>query len=50
MDALAAAGHEVETVPAHSDAMGHAGVAIRHPDGRLSGASDPRGNGAVAAW
>ena len=48
--ALAAAGHEVETVPAHSDAMGHAGVAIRHPDGRLSGASDPRGNGTVAAW
>ena len=50
VEALAAAGHEVETVPAHSDAMGHAGVAIRYPDGRLSGASDPRSNGAVAVW
>lgn len=50
VQALAAAGHEVETVPAHSDVMGHAGVAIRYPDGRLSGASDPRSNGAVAAW
>ena len=48
--ALVEAGHEVELVPAHSDAMGHAGVAIRHPDGRLSGASDQRSNGAVAAW
>ena len=48
--ALVEAGHEVETVPAHSDVMGHAGVVIRHPDGRLCGASDPRGNGAVAAW
>ena len=46
---LAAAGHEVEEVSAHSDVMGHAGVAIRHADGRLSGASDPRSNGAVAA-
>ena len=50
VDALAAAGHEVETVPAHSDVMGHAGVVIRYPDGRLSGATDPRSNGAVAAW
>ena len=50
VEALAAAGHEVETVPPHSDVMGHAGVAIRYPDGRLSGASDPRGNGTVAAW
>ena len=50
VEALAEAGHEVETVPAHSDVMGHAGVVIRHPDGRLSGASDPRCNGAVAAW
>ncbi len=48
--ALVEAGHEVETVPAHSDVMGHAGVVIRHPDGRLAGASDPRSNGAVAAW
>ena len=50
VDTLAAAGHEVEEVPAHSDVMGHAGVAIRYADGRLAGASDPRSNGAVAAW
>ena len=50
VEALADAGHEVEAVPAHSSVMGHAGIAIRHPDGRLSGASDPRSNGAVAVW
>ena len=50
VEALAAAGHDVETVPAYSDVMGHAGVVIRHPDGRLSGATDPRSNGTVAAY
>ncbi len=50
VEALAAAGHDVETIPAHSDVMGHAGAVIRHPDGRLSGATDPRSNGTVAAY
>ena len=47
---LAAAGHDVETVEPYSDQMGHAGVVVRHADGRLEGASDPRSDGAVAAF
>jgi gamma-glutamyltranspeptidase len=48
--ALKAAGHVVETVPAFSDLMGHAGAIVRRPDGTLEGAADPRSNGAVGAW
>ena len=48
--ALAAAGHDVEPVAPYSDLMGHAGAVIRRPDGRLEGAADPRGNGAVAGF
>ncbi|MGE0719218.1 MAG: gamma-glutamyltransferase family protein [Alphaproteobacteria bacterium] len=49
VDALVAAGHDVETVPAFSDLMGHAGMIVRRPDGVLAGAADPRADGAVAA-
>jgi gamma-glutamyltranspeptidase len=48
--ALGAAGHEIELVPAFSSMMGHAGAIVRHPNGVLEGASDPRSDGAVAAW
>ena len=48
--ALAAAGHEVERLEAPSAVMGHAGAVVRHGDGRLDGASDPRSDGGVAAW
>lgn len=44
------AGHAVERVGALSQAMGHAGAIVRHIDGRLEGASDPRSDGGVAAW
>jgi len=27
--------------------MGHAGAMVRHPDGKLEGASDPRSDGSV---
>lgn len=50
IEALVAAGHVVETVPAWSGMMGHAGAIVRHPSGVLEGASDPRSDGAVAAW
>jgi len=49
-DALAAAGHEVERVGPLTATMGHAGAIVRHPDGRLAGATDPRSDGGVAAW
>ncbi|NML92158.1 gamma-glutamyltransferase family protein [Novosphingobium olei] len=48
--ALAAAGHQVERVGPLTATMGHAGAIVRHPDGRLDGATDPRSDGKVAAW
>lgn len=49
-EALAAAGHEVERVGPLTATMGHAGAIVRHADGRLEGATDPRSDGGVAAW
>jgi gamma-glutamyltranspeptidase/glutathione hydrolase len=48
--ALAAAGHDVERVAWPTAMMGHAGAIVRHADGRLEGATDPRSDGRVAAW
>ncbi|MBI1209792.1 MAG: gamma-glutamyltransferase [Azospirillum sp.] len=47
---LRAAGHVVELVAPFTDMMGHAGAALRRPDGTLEAAADPRANGTVAAW
>ena len=47
---LREAGHEVETVAPFTSTMGHAGAIVRHPDGVLEGATDPRSDGQVAAW
>ncbi|MDP3740447.1 MAG: gamma-glutamyltransferase, partial [Hyphomonadaceae bacterium] len=49
IDALRNAGHPVQMVEDYSDLMGHAGAIVRHADGRLDGASDPRCDGS-AAW
>jgi gamma-glutamyltranspeptidase/glutathione hydrolase len=49
IDALRAAGHDVEMVADFTDLMGHAGAVVRHPDGLLEGAADPRSDGRVAA-
>ena len=48
--ALAAAGHDVERVGPLTATMGHAGAIVRHADGALEGATDPRSDGGVAAW
>jgi gamma-glutamyltranspeptidase/glutathione hydrolase len=48
--ALREAGHDVEMMPAFTAVMGHAGAIVRHPDGVLEGATDPRSDGQVAAW
>jgi len=49
VDALRAAGHDVEMLgEGFSDTMGHAGALVRHPDGRIEGAADPRSDGAAA--
>lgn len=48
--ALRAAGHDIEEIGAFDEVMGHAGALVRHPDGLLEGAADPRGDGQVAAF
>ena len=50
VEALRAAGHDVQVTGAYEEMMGHAGAIVRHPDGVLEGAADPRGDGLVAAW
>jgi gamma-glutamyltranspeptidase/glutathione hydrolase len=50
VQALRDAGHNVELLPAFTSVMGHAGALVREPDGTLSGAADPRSDGAVAGW
>ncbi|HDT2106798.1 TPA: oxamate amidohydrolase [Enterobacter roggenkampii] len=47
---LRALGHEVELFPDFSEAMGHAGAIVRHPNGLFEGAFDPRSNGAAAGF
>jgi len=43
-------GHDLEAVGAYDEVMGHAGALLRHPDGALEGAADPRGDGCVAGY
>ena len=50
VDALAARGHDVEVLLPFDETMGHAGALVRHPDGMLEGASDPRSDGGVAGY
>jgi gamma-glutamyltranspeptidase/glutathione hydrolase len=47
---LRAAGHDVEMMAPFTATMGHAGAIVRHPDGVLEGATDPRSDGMVASW
>lgn len=44
------AGHEVEVLGSYTSTMGHAGAIVQHGNGVLEGATDPRSDGAVAAW
>jgi len=47
---LRAMGHELELLAAFDEACGHAGCAIRHPDGTFEAGSDPRSDGAAVAF
>jgi len=49
VERLLSAGHDVELLAEpYSDVMGHAGAVVRHPDGTLEGAHDPRADGGAA--
>jgi gamma-glutamyltranspeptidase/glutathione hydrolase len=50
VQALRDAGHEIELVGPFDDLLGHAGAVVRHPDGLLEGASDPRSDGAAMGF
>jgi gamma-glutamyltranspeptidase/glutathione hydrolase len=50
VDSLKARGHDLQILEDYDESMGHAGAIVRHPDGLLEGGSDPRSDGAVAAW
>jgi gamma-glutamyltranspeptidase/glutathione hydrolase len=50
IEALRAAGHDLEVVGPFDEVMGHAGALLRHPSGVIEGAADPRGDGLVAAF
>lgn len=50
IEALAAAGHDVEITPPFSETLGHAGALVRRPDGIIEGAADPRGDGRAAGY
>ena len=49
VDGLRNAGHVVQMTGDYSDLMGHAGAVVRHADGAMDGAGDPRSDGG-AAW
>lgn len=50
LNSLRALGHEVERLPDFSEAVGHAGAIVRHTNGMLEGAFDPRSNGSAAGF
>lgn len=43
-------GHEIDVYPDFDEIMGHAGCVLRDPNGLFEGGSDPRSDGAVAAF
>ena len=49
-EALRSAGHNVEVLGPFEQVMGHAGAVVRHPNGTLEGAADPRADSAALAW
>jgi gamma-glutamyltranspeptidase/glutathione hydrolase len=49
IEALKAAGHDVEMLAPFTSTMGHAGAVATRPDGVIEGANDPRSDGAAVA-
>lgn len=46
---LSAIGHEISTVPAYNELMGHAGAIVSRPNGSVAVATDPRSDGKALA-
>ena len=49
-DELQRRGHAVERLHSFDEAVGHAGALVRHANGMMEGAFDPRSNGGVAGF
>lgn len=47
---LAKRGHDVERLRSFDEAVGHAGMVVRHGSGVIEGAADPRSNGGAAGF
>lgn len=43
-------GHDVEILPEFSEKVGHAGALVRHPNGVMEGAFDPRCDGSASGF
>lgn len=50
VDTLRQLGHDVELLSSFSETVGHAGAIVRHTNGMLEGAFDPRSNGSAAGF
>jgi gamma-glutamyltranspeptidase/glutathione hydrolase len=50
VDAMRAAGHDIEMLGDFTSTMGHAGAIVRHADTSFEGAADPRSDGAALGF
>jgi len=48
LETLRERGHDLAVLGDYEELMGHAGAIVRHPDGLIEGAADPRSDGAAA--
>jgi len=49
IETLRQRGHDIVMLGDFDETVGHAGAIVRHPDGHIEGASDPRSDGAAVA-
>jgi gamma-glutamyltranspeptidase/glutathione hydrolase len=50
IDAMRAAGHDIEVLEPFTSTMGHGGAVVMHPEGVFEGATDPRSDGAAMGF
>ncbi|MEQ9328586.1 MAG: gamma-glutamyltransferase [Rhodospirillales bacterium] len=50
IERLRETGHDIDMVGPFDEVMGHAGALVRHPDGLIESAADPRSDGQAAAF